>query len=144
MSTRMSWIWRDRREDEERLGRQSRRLLTVIPWALLLLWQLSPFLELSSPGDIAFVCLGQQFNCTSTWASALLALRIWNFVSSKLRRGEEKRDGDVHNTCKLIISWYNKGSYMLFGLFVTWPALALHWKVLSSMHSLLIPCIDLI
>lgn len=61
-------------------------LLTVIPGALLLLCQLSTFSKpprTPSPGDIAFVCLGQHFSSGSTWACALLTLAV---SSTKTRR----------------------------------------------------------
>lgn len=66
-----------------------------------------PLPQPSSLGDIAFVCWGQQFSYTSTWASALLALRVckslrWTGISLQ-DRGEVKKRGEG-DFCLLIIS----------------------------------------
>lgn len=77
---------------------ESRRLLTMIPGASLLLSVL-PFLEISSPGDIAFVCWGQHFSSSSTCASALLALRVWSGTFIQQRKGAKKMWKVMSMTC---------------------------------------------
>lgn len=92
MSTRMPWILGDTREVGERQRETVRETVDSNPRCSPVTLTALPLPEPFSPGDIAFVCWGQQFSHTSTWASALLALRVskssrWSGISPQDRAG---------------------------------------------------------
>lgn len=71
-----------------------------------------PLPEPSSPGDFAFVCWGQQFSSTSTWAPALLALRLckclrWSGASSQ-DGAEVKKRGQKRASARYISAPYRR------------------------------------
>lgn len=100
---RMPWILGDSREVAEEQRETVQETVDSNPRCSPVTLTALPLPEPSPPGDIAFVCLGQQFSYSSTWASALLALRVskcsrWSGISSQ-DRAEVKKKGEGSICC---------------------------------------------